>query len=146
MQSIARKMVNDSNVASDIVQEVFVYFLERKEGKKEIHNTGSWLLRATINKCIDHNERKKLFQNLDGVRDTGSADQQSTVDEKAVIRLALSKLKPREKTLAVLYSEGYSYRELSGLTGIRYSSVGKNLSRVLNKMKDELKNLNYELY
>ncbi len=47
--------------------------------------------------------------------------------------------------LAVLYSEGLSYKELAQATGINLSSVGKMLSRTLKKLGEELKDQGYEL-
>jgi len=46
----------------------------------------------------------------------------------------------------VLYSEGLSYREISDATGIKSSSIGKTLSRTLEKLEKELINQKYELY
>jgi DNA-directed RNA polymerase specialized sigma24 family protein len=60
--------------------------------------------------------------------------------------LAISKLKPQEKILAAFYSEGLSYKELAEVTGIRYSSMGKVISRTLKKIEKELRNQHYELY
>jgi len=63
-----------------------------------------------------------------------------------IILIAFSKLKPEEKLLATVYSEGLSYKEISEVTGIKFSSVGKTLSRTLKKMEIELKKQKYELY
>ena len=147
MHSVAYKMVNDSAVADDIVQEVFVYFLEKLKKNHEIRNTGNWLLRATINNCIDHNGRKKMFSKIEAIENQFSADElMEKRDKMALVRMGLSKLNSRERSLLVLYSEGYSYKEISKLTGIRFSSIGKKLSRSLKKLEKEIKNLDYELY
>lgn len=63
-----------------------------------------------------------------------------------MVQLALNKLKPHEKILAVLYSEGMSYREMSEISGIKFTSIGKTLSRIIVKLGDELKKMNYEMY
>ena len=74
-------------------------------------------------------------------------DKQNDINEmKTVILQALSKLNPQEKALAVLYSEGLSYQEMASVTGIKFSSIGKTLSRTLIKLEQELKKHRYEMY
>lgn len=59
MFGIAKKMVSDEDIVSDIVQEIFIYYYEKLQNGSVIENPKSWLIRATINKCIDHVNRRK---------------------------------------------------------------------------------------
>jgi len=147
MLCFARKMVNDEDVASDIVQEVFIYYYQKSNNGHLIYNLKSWLLRATINKCIDYSNRQKRSLKLDAINlPMVEEDLIEKNQDKIVVNQALSRLKPKEKTLAILYSEGFSYKEISQITGIKYFSVGKMISRVLEKLNKILKDLNYEMY
>ena len=144
---VAKKMVNDRDAVSDIVQEVFIYLFNRLNKGHVIHHPQSWLYKATYNKCIDYFRQQKNFQSIESIKDNIIAgDQKEETDIKATINFALSKLKPQEKLLAVLYSEGLSYKEIAEVTDIKFSSIGKMLSRTLKKLEDELKNQKYELY
>ena len=67
-------------------------------------------------------------------------------DKRKIIQQALSQLSPQDRQLAVLYSEGFSYKEMSELVGIRFSSVGKTLSRVINKLHGILTSNGYETF
>lgn len=147
MFCVAQKMVYDKDVVSDIVQEVFVYYYQKLESGHEILNLKNWLLRATINKSIDQLNRRKKYVKLDAVyhsEEEGTGNDEN--DKKLLVDMALSALKPKERGLAVLYSEGFSYKEISQMTGISYTSVGKTLSRTLEKLKGNLIKLNYEMY
>ncbi len=147
MFRVAKKMVNDYDAGSDIVQEVFISLYDNLNKGNYILFPQSWLYKATSNKCIDYLKKQKQFLGIESIKDTKAEDEQIERKEtKALIRLAISKLKPREKMLAVLYSEGLSYKEMARATGIKYSSIGKMLSRTLKKLEKELKNQNYELY
>jgi RNA polymerase sigma-70 factor (ECF subfamily) len=64
----------------------------------------------------------------------------------ATLNQAIAKLKPQEMKLVILYSEGYSYKEIAQMADINFSSVGKTLSRTLHKLKEILKRLDYEMY
>ncbi len=67
-------------------------------------------------------------------------------ETKTAIYEALDKLKHNEKILAILYSEGFSYKEMAEISGIKMSSIGTTLSRTLKKLKKELTSLGHELH
>lgn len=147
MISIANKAVNDPDTAKDIVQEVFVYLFNRLNGGKEIQHYKSWLTRATINKCIDRTSVNKRFHPMDPLTEPTVTENAIEIRESRDLLLtALGKLEPKERILLILYSEGYSYKEIAATTGTRFSSVGKKLSRTLQKMKNILEKLNYEMH
>ncbi len=140
-------MVGDSDDVSDIVQEVFIYLFDKLKNGNVIHHPKSWLYRATFNKCVDNLRTQKRFQNIESLGDDNIEDDQLEKREiKSAINFAISKLKPQEKILAVLYSEGLSYKEIAEASGIKFSSIGKMLSRTLKKLEKEFKNQQYELY
>jgi RNA polymerase sigma-70 factor (ECF subfamily) len=147
MFRVAKKMMGNQDGVSDIVQDVFIDFYNRLTGGNEIRHPQSWLYRVTCNKCIDSLRKQKKFERMEVVGDafiepeTGNSE-----DIKEAMNLALGKLSPREKILAVLYSEGLSYREIAEATGIKPASVGKLLSRTLLKIEKEFKDHGYELY
>lgn len=144
---VATKMVGNSDIADDVVQEVFIYLFGKLNKGMQIHYPKSWLYRATMNKCVDQLRNIKRFQPIESFReDEFEEDEFEKQELKATLNSVLSKLKPQEKMLAILYSEGLSYKELAEATGIKFSSIGKMLSRTLKKMEVELKKANYDLY
>jgi len=143
---MARKMVNDGEVANDIVQEVFVYYFEKWQNGLVVHYLSSWLMRVTINKCVDYLNQMKKYTPLSIVSEWEAEEETSDSTSDATLKQAIAKLKPVEVKLIMLYSEGYSYKEIARITEINFSSVGKTLSRTLHKLKEILKRLNYEMY
>jgi RNA polymerase sigma-70 factor (ECF subfamily) len=140
-------MVNDTDLASDIVQEVFIYLHEKLQKGHQINHLRSWLSKAVYNRCIDFLRKPKRNVGLDVVEKQGEEDRFLEKEEtKKVIRDALEKLKINEKLLAVLYSEGFSYKEMAEISGIKMSSIGNTLSRTLKKLKKELTAQGYELH
>jgi RNA polymerase sigma-70 factor, ECF subfamily len=150
MFGIALKMVGDEDNASDIVQEVFIYLFDKLNNGNVIIHLNTWLYRATINKSIDCLRKQKRFRTIESLKGsklrTTDEDVIEKIETTTAINNAISKLKPKEKALVVLYSEGLSYKDLAFATGIKFSSVGKMLSRTLDKLKNELKKENYELF
>ena len=147
MFRVATRMVGHREDVSDIIQEIFIDFFNKTCNGRIIQHPRSWLYRATINKCIDNHRNRKQYQDLESLAnlniESGSAENQEMKD---AIILAISKLKPQEKILVTVYSEGLSYKEIAEVTGIKFTSIGKMLSRTLKKMEKELKSQRYELY
>jgi RNA polymerase sigma-70 factor (ECF subfamily) len=147
MFRVATRMVGNSEDVSDIIQEIFIDYFNKTSNGNIIQHPKSWLYRATINKCIDSHRKRKRFKDLESLceynSEPGLVENQEIKD---AIILAISKLKPKEKILATVYSEGLSYKEIAEVTGIKFSSIGKMLSRTLKKMEKELRNQHYELY
>jgi len=147
MFRVGRKIVYDSDVVSDIVQEVFIYFFDKINRGEKVHYHKSWLYRATYNKCIDYWREKNRFETIDLTK-AGTLEDENEDNTDAIVALnqVMEKLKPQERFLVILYSEGLSYKEMAEVTEMKYSSVGKTLSRTLKKIEKELKYQYDELY
>jgi len=147
MSRVAAKLLGDQEVGSDVVQDIFIDLFQHLENDCQILNLKGWLYRAIYNRCIDNLRRQKRFKmiQINAVVEE-SEDILEQEERKTIIQNTLSKMKPREKSLLVFYSEGLSYREISDVTGIRLTSVGKMLSRALKNFEHELKRQGYELH
>jgi RNA polymerase sigma-70 factor (ECF subfamily) len=145
MYRIALKMINDKDAVYDILQDIFLSYYQKSRKGYEIKTPKSWLVRATINKCIDYSKLRKRHTKIDGLEtNLINEDEIEKGQDKEFVKIALSKLKPREKALALLYGEGMSYKDISEISNIKLSSVGKMLSRTLKKLDGILKQMNYE--
>ena len=145
--NVVQKMVPDRDDASDLVQEVFINLYQSLEKAAVIEYPRSWLYKVTVNKCIDFSRKQHRHEKIELFSNLKDEDNSLEIDEKqTIVRIALTKLKKDESVLAILYSEGLSYKEIAEITGIRFSSVGKTLSRTLMKLGNELKKFEYDLY
>ena len=140
-------MVNDKDEAADIVQEVFIALFQKTEKGLVVEYPKSWLYRATLNKCIDATKSKKRFLKIEHSNIMEKADEENHETGKhELVNKALNKLSTKEKSIAVLYSAGLSYKEIAEVTGMKFTSVGKTITRTLEKLADHLKNSAYELH
>ena len=147
MHRVAFKIIGDQDGASDIVQEVFIDCFQKLKNGLVLDNAKGWLYRVTYIKCMDHFRKQQRLHEIKLMKDIEIEDKQNDIQEiKTLIKKALSKLNPQEKALAVLYSEGLSYKEMALATGIKFSSIGKTLARTLAKLEQELKKHRYEMY
>ena len=129
---IATKILLDPEDAKDVVQEVFTAYYFAMNNEKVIRDTKNWLVRSTINKGIDYKRKTARTVTLENpMPETNESHQ----DEAPDILNAIAHLNEKEQTLVVLYSEGYSYKEIAEMTGRNYHSIGKTLSRIMDKIK-----------
>ena len=129
---IATKMLKTTEDAKDVVQDVFTAYYFAMNNEKVIRDTKNWLVRSTINKGIDYKRKTARTITMESpLTDTN----ESPHDEASDILNAIDLLSEKEQTLVVLYSEGYSYKEIAEITGRNYHSIGKTLSRIMDKIK-----------
>ena len=132
---IAAKMLRATEDAKDVVQDVFTAYYFAMNNEKVIRDTKNWLIRSTINKGIDYKRKTARTITMESpLTETG----EQTLDEASDILNAIAHLNEKEQTLVVLYSEGYSYKEIADITGRNYQSIGKTLSRILDKLKKRM--------
>lgn len=145
--AVAMKLLADEDAVADVLQDVFEAYFSQSQ-KSQIRQPKSWLMQVTLNKCADcaayQNRHTDLLSADVPELETETVDYAN--DKKKMIQQALSQLPPQDRQLAVLYSEGFSYKEMSEIVGIRFSSVGKTLSRVINKLYGILKTNGYETF
>lgn len=99
-----------------------------------------WLVRSTINKGVDYrrkNARLIVMENMQ-TDENGFANIIENQNDVSEILNVVEHLDEKEKTMIVLYSEGYSYKEIAEITGKKFNSVGKTLSRIMEKIKKQL--------
>ena len=132
---IAAKMLQDREGAKDVVQDVFTAYYFAMNNERIIRDTRNWLVRSTINKGIDYKRKMARTITMENPQPDTS---ESPNDEASDILNAIAHLNQKEQALVVLYSEGYSYKEIAEMTGRNYHSIGKTLSRILDKIKTHM--------
>lgn len=149
LYQLARRIINNENVACDIIQDVFVRYFEKMEQGYLFRDTPAWLTRVTMNKSFDYLKQMKMHVQLDTfdlLEISADVDTDEMYVEPLKLRKAVSCLKPKEIKLVLLYSEGYSYKEIAEMADINFTSVGKSLSRAIGKIKENLRQMNDEMY
>ena len=150
---VAIGMLGNKDEALDITQDVFVKAF-RSYKKFRFHaSPETWLIRITINRVKDYLRREKLKRLLffrlgssvdKQINTTADTDQSphEIIKEKqlqAHVRAFQESLKGREREVFSLrFSNDYTIKEISELTGISQSSVKTYLYRALDKAQHYL--------
>jgi RNA polymerase sigma-70 factor (ECF subfamily) len=145
----ALRLAGERAAAEDIVQEAFMklhgQFIEVREPRR-------WLYRTVHNLALNHRRKAGKLIPLDlpatdgGQASIEATDPQPLPDEQiarwegiGLVRLSLATLDERSRNLVQLkFSEGLSYQEISGRTGLTVGHVGYLLHHALKSLAGEL--------
>ena len=138
-------VLRDRHLAQDAAQEAFVKAYEKLGSLRKAHSFGSWLMKISRRCALDivAQRRERALPEGDFVETepTGLLD-----DEKARLLAAVMRLRESERQVVMLrYFDGYSVKEVAGITGRSVGTVTKQLSRAHRRLKVLLKGgLSYE--
>ncbi|WIV13712.1 RNA polymerase sigma factor [Proteiniborus sp. MB09-C3] len=126
--------------AEDVVQETFFRTYEKTPEFESEDHEKAWLIRVTVNLCnslLRSPWRKRTVQLLDSYP-AGEAEQYELLEQ-------IMALPPKYRAVIHLfYYEGYSIKDISGLTGRKESTIRSHLTRARQKLKSVLKEDDYE--
>jgi RNA polymerase sigma-70 factor (ECF subfamily) len=151
MLIVAKRFVNDTMEAEDIVQEAFLKaFMKLDQYKAEV-TFGAWLKRIVINKSIDVLKSKKqrlieleeVHLNVVDAHEETSWMVEDHITLEAV-KTAISTLPDKYRYVLMLYlMEGYDHQEIAEILGISEVASRTQLSRGKIKLKNLLKTQRY---
>lgn len=141
----ALRIVGNEMTAEDVVQEVLVKVWQKKKDLEKIENKEAWCMTVTRNLALDKLRRKKAIhedvtehRSIADVEMTPYRAVQST-DTMSIIRDAIDKLPEAQQQVIHLRDvEGYSYREISDITGFSIDKVKVYLHRARITLRHKL--------
>lgn len=145
LNSIILQIVTDANLASDVLQEVFVNIWRRIEqydtGKGRLF---TWILNIARNAAIDtlrskgyQNSRKNqsIPENVDTIQPATTAQPIDTIG----LRKVLEKLKDEQRILIELaYFKGYTHEEIAEMEKIPLGTVKTRIRNALIQLRGYL--------
>jgi RNA polymerase sigma-70 factor (ECF subfamily) len=138
------RLLGNEEEAKDVAQETFLRLYQSLNGGPSLEKPKSWLYAVAVNYC---NDLLKHKSHAPGILETNigaswdlSPEKEAELQERArLVRNALDRLPRQDRILIVLYLDGLSYTEMAKATGIKLSSVGKTLSRAVEKLASRTK-------
>ena len=136
---IAYQYLFNNYDAEDIVQEVFVKLLTKKVIFKDEEHVKSWLIRVTINQCLDYKKTlaKRSVVPIENMEIPFEQKEEGILEE-------LQLLKEDERNILYLYYyEGYKIKEIAKILKQKQNTINSKLTRARKKLK-EIMEVEYE--
>lgn len=125
----------------DLIQEMIVQLWRSFPRYNPDYRFSTWMYRIAVNTAISfarsERRRRKPLAPLDAGRDAGVFAAPDP-EELWELRQAIDGLDSLNKTLVLLALEGYSHEVIGEILGISTSNVGTRLSRVRQRLRQEL--------
>lgn len=136
------RMTGNPSVSQDLLQEVFIKFYNACRQELVVTNAGAFILMIARNLCLNHIRDEHSTESLDEVLLPSSEFSHSIEDKELVdlITLSLDLLQYEYREAFVLkYYQGYSYEEMSRLTGDGIPALKNRVWRAKEQIRSILK-------
>lgn len=138
--------INDSVISEEIVQDMYIYFWEKKEKITIESSVKSYLYRATKNKSLNYirNEKVQLSirEKLSKVTEHSAELPDSIMDAsqlREIIEQSINSLPEKCREVYILGKEkSLSYKEIAEELGISIKTVENQMGKALKRLRELL--------
>lgn len=145
MYNVSLRIVKDTAVAEDSMQESFITAFNKLDSFKGTATFGAWLKRIVINNSIAQYKKSSRYVSIedhDGVTIVENANyelEDYTTVKANELMISLNKLHDNyRQALTLHYIEGYDYEELSEILNLSYGSCRTLISRAKESLRKKL--------
>jgi len=142
LYKIASVYTNDVEDRNDLVQEIIYQLWKSFSTFNQKSSLSTWMYRVAMNVAIYHLKAAKrrvptvsLDDQLLNFRDSDKGEEE---ERWKLLKQYVDKLNLLEKGIVILYLEEKSYEEIAEIIGISVSNVGTKLSRIKEKLKQQI--------
>jgi RNA polymerase sigma-70 factor (ECF subfamily) len=126
-----RRLTGSRAQAEDVLQETFMKLHGQLAGGIRISHPRAWLFQVATNLTKDEkrNEIRSVLREERYASQPTVVDFGSQLEIQQIVRRALDRMTPRMRQVLLLFSEGFTYREISEISGVEAAYVGVLLQR-----------------
>lgn len=146
MYRLALRVVKNEEEAHDVVQDSFVKVWKKREKLAEIENKEAYCMTIARNMGIDKLRARKMDttdidEQYDLKANVADPERQLVAkQELSIVMDIVDKLPENHRTVIQLRDiEGYTYKEISEMTGYSIEKVKVYLHRARTKLKQQIK-------
>ena len=127
----------------DLYQEIVFQLWKSFDSFRGDSKISTWMYRIALNTAITNLKKEKRKGNsvpLDNDFLNRIDEIDTIIDDRIkILYTQIKKLNTVEKGVILLYLEGKTYEEISGITGFTATNVGTRLNRIKQKLKSQIK-------
>ena len=146
MYNVCLRMARNEQDAEDLLQNSFVDVFSKLHTFRYQSSVGAWIKRITVNNCINHLKRNRLFfEELEErhAEVPAAAEQEKEEPPPGLdvesIKKAMQRLPDGYRAVFSLYLfEGYDHKEIAGILEITEATSKSQYSRARKKLRELL--------
>ncbi|MHC4597975.1 MAG: RNA polymerase sigma factor [Planctomycetota bacterium] len=144
----ARRMLNDDDLAGDVVQDTFEYFFRKIPVFRFEAKTDTLLFKAARNRALNLLEKGRRraavsLENAGDLTDPGAGDPAATASEEDFSRLTVRTLdllsEDHREVIVLKIMKGLSYDEIGAVLDVPAGTVKSRLHGALEAMRKKMK-------
>ena len=133
-----RRLTGSATDAEEIVQDTFLKLHVQLADGVEFANVRAWLFRVATHAARDlERERRVRAREAAHKPPANLVDFEARLQRQQLTRRTLKRLPRRMRQVLLLWSEGFTYREIADVTGIEPGYVGVLLQRARAAFRKE---------
>jgi RNA polymerase sigma-70 factor (ECF subfamily) len=138
--------------SKDLLQDAFVKLFREMKKNYKIENPRAWLYKVVLNlwrnKCNKSKNQELLNLKINWQTFNNQSPEYDYIrhEETGIVFNCLNRMPIKDRNILFLYHDGLSYSEIADVLDMPKTSVGKTLSRSINKLKMVLKTEHHELF
>ncbi|WP_305383963.1 RNA polymerase sigma-70 factor [uncultured Duncaniella sp.] len=134
----ALRIVDDADVAEDMVQDAFMNTWERLEGGLEISNFKAFMYRSVRNECLSYLSSLKEKVGEEFIPEAGE-EEIDTSFRDARIWKAIDELPEKCRDIFLMSKrDGYSNEEIADELGISIKTVKNQMTKAFSRLREAL--------
>jgi len=124
----------------DLFQEIMVHVWNSLPSFRGESAPGTWLYRIAVNTALIYRRKRRPTEPLPELADCSSGAQNylETRERLAALHRAIALLADQDRLIVTLLLEGFSYKEISEITGLTVNHVGVKISRIKQTLEELL--------
>ena len=128
----------DADEVNDLFQEVLVNLWRGFENFGQRSDIRTWIYRVSLNTCISLDRKRRRSAHVPLTMDINLfEDRDEDTQQVSLLHRRISKLRPFDRAIVLLWLEELSYEEIGQIVGI----TAKNVSVRLFRIKEQLKQM-----
>lgn len=140
----AFSLVNDSMVAQDIVQQVFVRVWERRKSLNTSFSFSNFLYKCVYNEFIDYHRKRRSVtflekKYIEGINDIVQQDNQTFAQRLSLLKNAIQNLPTRcQQVFLMSKREGLTNMEIAEYLGVSIKTIERHITRAYSILRKEI--------
>jgi RNA polymerase sigma-70 factor (ECF subfamily) len=124
----------------DLFQEIMTNVWNSLPGFRGDARIETWLYRIAVNTALLYRRKRVRMEPLADFPDQAAGPHRDLEQRErlAALRKAIAALPEQERLIVTLLLEGFSYKEISEITGITVNYVGVKISRIKRMLEETM--------